>query len=210
MPVPVARDAQEAPERCTPAFRHHPHRDLTAARSLQSNPATPVPCLGSEHARSSSLSPLRLEPSPNFVQTLAPANLMAAEPPSPSRSLPRAQTAYFFCIQWITHGVRSIPDPRSLRFCPGTPDSGAPVRFFPTRRRGEEFPGNPRRRCSRDGPEPFDREPAPPIRSSALKTQAIRSGSNGPDLRVPLRPGSFSKETLIFCQINPQPRLIQK
>ena len=98
--------------------------------------------------------------------------------------------------------MRSIPDPSSLRFCPGTPDSGAPVRFFPTRRRGEEFPGNPRRRCSRDGSEPFDREPAPPIRSSALKprpsdldpTARICAYPFGPALFLK-RPSSFAKST---------------
>ena len=89
----------------------------------------------------------------------------------------------------------------------GLADSGE---SFPTRRRGEESPGDPRRRCSRDGPEPFDREPAPTIRSSALKTQAIRSGSNDPDRRVPLRLGLFAKETLGSFRFNPQSDLIQK
>ena len=53
-------------------------------------------------------------------------------------------------------------------------------------------------------PRPFDPKQAAKIRSSGLKTQAIRSGSNDPDRRVPLRPGSFSKEPLHFLLFNPR------
>ena len=91
-----------------------------------------------------------------------------------------------------------LPAKELIQSSPGTPDSRAPVRFFPTRCRGEESPGHPRRRCSCDDPEPSDREPAPKIRSSAHKIQAIRSRSDGRDTFVPVRPGSFVKEPLSF------------
>jgi len=53
-------------------------------------------------------------------------------------------------------------------------------------------------------PRPFDPKQAAKIRSSGLKTQAIRSGSNDLDRRVPLRPGLFAKETLESFRFNPR------
>ena len=103
-----------------------------------------------------------------------------------------------------------LPAKEPIQSSPGTPDSRAPVRFFPTRRRGEESPGDPRRRCSRDDPEPSDREPAPKIRSNAHKILAIRSRSDGRDSRLPVRLGKFVKETLGLLDFNPRSCLTQK
>jgi hypothetical protein len=40
--------------------------------------------------------------------------------------------------------------------------------------------------------------------------RTVRSRSNSPEEKIPLRPGSFAKETLSFLEINPQSMLVQK
>ena len=52
--------------------------------------------------------------------------------------------------------------------------------------------------------EPPDLNLTPLIRSQSHQTLALRSRSNGSDLKIPLRPGHFAKEPLRFMSINPQ------
>ena len=146
-----------------------------------------------------------LKPSTGTPQTPPAGELCYAEPPPPLTSPLQAS-------QNPNNPIGSLHVPLAPSQAKRHPvsSSGTPVTLSPALRHRGGTPLAPlRRRSSPSSPGPLDQKLAATIRSSALKTQAIRSGSNDPDRRVPLRPGLFAKETLGSFRFNPQSCAVQ-
>ena len=145
------------------------------------------------------------KPSTGTAQTTPAGELCYAEPPPPLTSPLQAS-------QNPNHPIGSLHVPQAPSQAKRHPvsSSGTPVSLSPAlRRRGGTPPAPFRRRSSPSSPRPLDQKLAATIRSSALKTQAIRSGSNDPDRRVPLQPGKLHKEPLGFSGFNPRSSCIE-
>ena len=101
---------------------------------------------------------------------------------------------------WITRAEKTLPDPDLVLFDPGKAEIG----HLRSSAAAELDSGDQRRRPAR--PNALSRK----ISNERARLDRALIRSDPPDPNVPVRPGSFSKETISFSLFNPQSTSSQK
>ena len=135
----------------------------------------------------------------------SPAKHRHTEPPPPPSTPLRTPPHLAF----HSSGLRVPPSCPTAKPRP-KPTPRAPLWPSPvTRRRGTRSSGEPRRPHAPDPPWPPDIGWTAEIRTALLLILAIRSGSDGPDLSVPLRLDFLLKSPWIFPDSTRGPELFK-
>ena len=103
-----------------------------------------------------------------------------------------------------------LPAKEPIQSSPGTPDSRAPVSFSPRAAAGKSLPAIPAAAVAAMALSRPIQNLRPRLDRHTPSSRTLRLRSNGRDAKIPLQPGSFSKETPSFPRFNPQSLLVEK
>ena len=117
--------------------------------------------------------------------------------PRPPRARPISPVVYALRVFHPEQKKTSRVDPRS--------DGFGELRRDPSHATaGQGNSGDSRRRRRPEPPAPSDPESTAAIRLNPHRIQTVRSRSDDPDPKIPVRPVPFAKETLLFLDFNPR------